>query len=281
MTFLPRVAPRHIKVHVVLFALVIVMLYPLLWMVSSSTKDSGEIFSEPGLIPARPTLDNYAFGWNALTRPFWVYFLNSAVLCALAVTGNLVSCSVVAFAFARLRFFGHGALFTLMLSTIMLPGWVKVVPQYVLFFHLGWINTLLPLVAPKFLAVDAFFVFLLVQFIRTVPKELDEAAELDGAGPLSLFFRIILPLILPALATTAIFTFIWTWDDFFPQLLYLSKPDSFTTPLALRLFQDTEGREALGPMLAMTTLALVPVFAVFVGCQRFFLQGISTTGLRG
>ena len=272
---------RRALIHVFLIGCVLLMLYPLLWLVSSSFKESSDIFNQPALIPSRPTLVNYTYGYIALGRPFTAYMLNSAVLCALAVTGNIFSCSLAAFAFARLRFFGRRLLFALMLGTIMLPSWAKVVPQYVLFLQLGWINTLLPLVAPKFLAVDTFFIFLMVQFIRTIPRELDEAAEIDGCGPFNLFFRIILPLASPAIATTAILTFIWTWDEFFSQLLYLNKPESFTVPLALRLFIDTAGRESLGAMLAMTAVALLPIFGFFLAFQRLLIRGIATTGLQG
>src|SRR5262249_14307940 len=161
------------------------------------------------------------------------FFLNSTLLCALAVAGNLFSCTLAAFAFARLRFALRRMWFALMLGTILLPFHVTIVPQYVLFHQLGSINTLLPLVVPQFLAAYASLFFLLLQFVRAVPGELDEAAELDGCGSFRLFYLIILPLIVPALATTAVFTFIWTWNDFFAPLLSLNGIDSFTVPVAL------------------------------------------------
>jgi multiple sugar transport system permease protein len=276
-----RVWPSAAK-HVLLIAGALLMLYPLLWMLSASFKPAGEIFTSLDLIPSQPTLSNYTEGWYGLGQPFTGFFLNSVVLCALAVMGNLGSCTLAAFAFARLEFPLRRLLFALMLMTIMLPFHATVVPQYVLFKALGWIGTFLPIVAPKFLAVDAFFVFLLVQFIRTIPRELDDAAKIDGAGPFRIFARVVLPLTIPALATTAIFTFIWTWNDFFSQLLYLgSTVQSFTVPVALRNFIDVTSGSSWGQLIAMSLLSLVPIFGFFLAFQRLLLEGISTTGLRG
>ncbi|HXM54391.1 MAG TPA: carbohydrate ABC transporter permease [Candidatus Dormibacteraeota bacterium] len=276
-----RVWPSAAK-HALLIAGALLMLYPLLWMLSASFKPAGEIFTSLDLIPGRPTLSNYADGWNGLGQPFTGFFLNSIALCTLAVMGNLSSCTLAAYAFARLRFPLRRLFFALMLMTIMLPFHATVVPQYILFKALGWIGTFLPIVAPKFLAVDAFFVFLLVQFIRTIPRELDDAAKIDGAGPFRIFMRVVLPLTVPALATTAIFTFIWTWNDFFSQLLYLgSTVQSFTVPVALRNFIDVTSGSSWGQLIAMSLLSLVPIFGFFLAFQRLLLEGISTTGLRG
>jgi len=268
--------------HVLLIAAALVMLYPLLWMVSASFKPAEEIFTNLSLLPARPTLSNYTDGWNGLGQPFTGFFLNSIALCALAVIGNLGSCTLAAYAFARLRFPFRRVLFALMLLTIMLPFHATIVPQYVLFRTLGWVGTFLPIVVPKFLAVDAFFVFLLMQFVRTIPRELDDAAKIDGAGPFRVFARVVLPLTVPALATTAIFTFIWTWNDFFSQLLYLGGTvQSFTVPVALRSFIDVTSGSSWGQLIAMSLLSLVPIFGFFLAFQRLLLEGISTTGLRG
>jgi multiple sugar transport system permease protein len=155
---------------------------------------------------------------------------------------------------------------------------VIIVPQYILFSQLGWVNTFLPLIVPKLLATDAFFVFLMVQFIRGIPRELDEAARIDGCGHPTIFLRIILPLMIPALATTAIFTFIWTWNDFFSQLIYLTDPDMYTVPVALRSFIDSTVASSWGSMFAMSVLSLLPVFLAFALGQRYLIQGISTTG---
>jgi len=168
-----------------------------------------------------------------------------------------------------------------MLGTLMLPYHVTLIPQYVLFLNLGWVDTFLPLIVPKFLAVDAFFIFLLVQFFRTIPRELDEAAMLDGCGPWRIYLKIILPLSLPALATAAIFTFIFTWDDFFGPLVYLNDISSYTVQLGLRTFVDSTGMSDWGALFAMSTLALLPILAFFLFFQRLLIEGIATTGLKG
>jgi multiple sugar transport system permease protein len=266
--------------HVGLVAFGFVMLYPLLWMIASSIKPSGLIFRDPSLIPSEIDLSNYSVGWNALTHPFSHYLLNSAILVLGTLLGNLLSCSAAAYAFARLNFKGRKIWFGIMLMSIMLPIHVVIVPQYVLFSQLGWINTFLPIIVPHLLATDAFFIFLMVQFFRGLPKELDEAARIDGAGHARIFFQIMLPLSTPALATTAIFTFIWTWNDFFRQLIFLTKPDMYTVPIALRSFIDATGNSSWGPMFAMSIVSLVPLFIVFLFGQKYLVKGIATTGIK-
>jgi multiple sugar transport system permease protein len=273
---------RRAVLHVLLIAGAVLMLYPLLWMISSSFKPDADIFTNLSLIPHHATVANYVDGWTGIGTPFTRFFVNSVVLCALAVVGNLFSCTLAAFAFARLKFPLRRLFFACMLLTIMLPFQVTIVPQYILFRKLGWVGTILPIVAPKFLAVDAFFVFLLVQFIRTIPRELDDASKIDGCGPYRLFYFVVLPLTLPALATTAIFTFLWTWNDFFSQLLYLgSSARSYTVPVALQAFVDATSQSSWGQLLAMSVLSLLPIFGFFLAFQRLLLEGISTTGLKG
>jgi multiple sugar transport system permease protein len=269
---------RSIIKHAVLILCVLVMLYPVLWMVVSSLRPNDVIFRDPSLLLNDLETGNYAEGWTAFADPFSVYLVNSSIVVLGAIVGNLVSCSMAAYAFARLEFTAKRWWFAIMLLTIMLPVHVIIVPQYVLFAQLGWVNTFLPLIVPKLLATDAFFVFLMVQFIRGVPIELDEAARIDGAGHPRIFAQIILPLMVPALATTAIFTFIWTWNDFFSQLIYLTDPDIYTVPLALRAFVDAQSGTNWGAALAMSVVSLVPIFLVFLFGQRFLLRGIATTG---
>jgi multiple sugar transport system permease protein len=225
-------------------------------------------------------MSNYADGWSALTHPFGHYMLNSAIVVIGSILGNLISCSMAAYAFARLQFSGKKLFFGIMLLTIMLPFHVVIVPQYILFSQIGWVNTFWPLIVPKLLATDAFFVFLMVQFIRGIPKELDEAARIDGAGHPRIFLRVILPLMVPALATTTIFTFIWTWNDFFGALIYLTDPDMFTVPVALRAFVDSQSATSWGSLFAMSIVSLFPVFLVFLFGQRFLIKGIATTGIK-
>ncbi|MGP9536389.1 carbohydrate ABC transporter permease [Brachybacterium sp. AOP43-C2-M15] len=283
-TITPKARPRRLVrrtvKHVLMAAASLAMIYPLLWMVVSSLRPNEEIFRNPGLWPLSFNTENFVSGWNALAHPFSHYLMNSTLLVLGCVIGNLVACSLTAYAFARLKFWGRNIAFALMLMTLMLPIHVVIVPQYIMFSQTGWVNTMLPLILPKFLATDAFFVFLMVQFIRGIPKELDEAARIDGAGHFRIFFQVILPLMLPALATTTIFTFMWTWNDFFGSLIYLTTPENFTVPLALRQFLDTQGASNWGAMFAMSVLSLVPLFLVFLFGQRFLVKGFATTGIK-
>lgn len=256
------------------------MIYPLLWMVVSSLRPNELIFREPGLWLESLEMSNYTSGWSALTHPFGHYMINSAIVVIGSILGNLISCSMAAYAFARLQFTGKKLFFGIMLLTIMLPFHVVIVPQYILFSQIGWVNTFWPLLVPKLLATDAFFVFLMVQFIRGIPRELDEAARIDGAGHPRIFLRVILPLMVPALATTTIFTFIWTWNDFFGALIYLTDPDMFTVPVALRAFVDSQSATSWGSLFAMSIVSLLPVFLVFLFGQRFLIKGIATTGIK-
>ncbi|MBF8193552.1 carbohydrate ABC transporter permease [Nonomuraea sp. K274] len=272
---------RRWAVHLLVVVGALVMLYPLFWLISSSFKPNDEIFADPGLMPETVVADNYATGWTALGVPFSGFFANSFLIAAATVAGNVMSCSMAAYAFARLSFRFRRLWFAIMMMSIMLPIHVLIVPQYTLFKYLGWIDTFLPLIVPKFLAVDGFFIFLMVQFIRSLPRELDQAARIDGCGPILVYWKIILPLSRPALITTAIFTFIWTWDDFFSQLVYLSDVSTYTVPLALRAFLDSSGGSTWGPMLAMAVLSLIPVLGFFLIFQRRITEGISTSGLKG
>lgn len=272
--------PSKLMMHVLLIAGALVMMYPLLWMISSSLKPSEIIFRDLSLIPAEFTLQNYIEGWDALSFPFWVYFINSTFVTVMGVIGNVLTCSLTAYAFARLNFKFKRIWFALMLMTIMLPYHVTLVPQYILFNELGWVNTYAPLIVPHFLATDAFFIFLNVQFIRSISSELDEAAKVDGANAFQIYWKIILPLSKPALATTAIFTFIWKWDDFFSHLLYISDQSMYTIPLALRSFVDASASSNYGALFAMSILSLVPVFIFFIVAQRAIVEGISTTGFK-
>ncbi|GAA4682340.1 carbohydrate ABC transporter permease [Frondihabitans cladoniiphilus] len=266
--------------HVIMIAAGLIMLYPLLWMIASSLRPNDVIFSQPGIILKSFETSNYTNGWTALTFPFGKYLMNSAILVLGSVIGNLFSCSITAYAFARLNFRFKRPLFALMLITIMIPVHVIIVPQYIIFSKLGLINTFVPLLLPKFLAADAFFIFLMVQFIRAIPKDIDEAARIDGAGHARIFFQVILPLMTPALAATTVFTFINSWNDFFGPLIYLTSPDKLTAPIALRSFIDSTGSSAYGPMFAMSIVSLVPVFLAFLIGQKYLVKGIATTGLK-
>jgi multiple sugar transport system permease protein len=272
---------KKMILHAVILVGVIIMLYPILWMIISSFKPTQSILSDNSLWPKDLTLSNYIKGWKGTSgTTFATFYLNSFSMVGLAVIGNVLSCSLTAYAFARLEFKHKKIWFALMMMTMMIPMHVLIVPQYIIFNKLEWINTILPIVVPKFFAVDGFFIFLTVQFIRSLPRELDEAATIDGCGPIAIYFRIILPLTVPAIVTTTIFTFIWTWNDFFSQLLYLSGVEKYTVTLALRMFTDAGGEAALGSLFAMSVLSIVPVFLIFVFFQRYIVEGIATSGMK-
>lgn len=281
------VAPRSnrrpivsILLHAALIATGVLMLYPLLWMLSASVRPQNEIFGSTSLWPSAISFDSFTSGWNALSVSFGVFFTNSFVIAILSVAGNVMSCSMAAFAFARLEFWGRPVWFALMLGTLMLPYHVVLIPQYIIFVNLGWVNSILPLVVPKFLAADAFFIFLMVQFFRGIPRELDEAAMMDGCSPWRIYWKILLPLSTPVLVTAAVFTFIWTWDDFLGPLIYLNDIRTYTVQLGLRSFVDATSTSSWGSLFAMSLLTLVPVFLLFLFFQRLLIEGIATTGMK-
>ncbi len=269
-----------IVAHALLIIASIAMLYPLLWMLSAAFKPENEIFSTTSIIPSSISFSSFARGWNGLQVSFATFFGNSFLIALLSVAGNLFACSLTAFAFARLKFWGRNFWFALMLGTLMLPYQVTLIPQYVLFHDIGWVNTFLPLVVPKFLAVDSFFIFLMVQFFRGIPHELDEAAMIDGCSSFQIFWKIMLPLSLPVLTTAAIFTFIFTWDDFFGPLIYLNDMQNYTVTLALRSFVDSSAESDYGGLFAMSILALIPIFLFFLFFQRLLIEGIATSGMK-
>ncbi|GIE94442.1 carbohydrate ABC transporter permease [Paractinoplanes rishiriensis] len=271
---------RRFLRHVVLIAIGLVMMYPLLWMVSSSLKLSNTVFTDESLWPSTWDPSNYPRGWNALAEPFSLYLMNSFVIVTLSIVGNLLSCSLAAYAFARLQFAGRKLFFAMMLGTMMLPAHVLTIPRYVLFDKLEWLNTYYPLLVPNFLATNGFYIFLMVQFMRALPTELDDAARIDGCGPFRTFWKVIMPLCMPAFATTAIFTFISVWNEFFEPLLYLTDPQLYTVPLAVRQFMDSEGQSMWGEMFAMSFVSLAPVIGFFIAGQKYLVKGIATTGLR-
>ncbi|MDR2510675.1 MAG: carbohydrate ABC transporter permease [Spirochaetaceae bacterium] len=268
--------------NVIIIAFGIMMLYPVVWLIMASFKEGSAIFSDPSLIPKIWTIENYFKGWGGIgIVTFGTFFANSFVICALCLVCNALFCSITAYAFARLQFPFRKALFGVMMLTLMLPAHVTLIPRYIIFRSFGWIDTFLPLIVPKLFATDAFFIFLLVQFIRGLPKDLDESARIDGCGKLGIYIKIILPLSVPALITTVLFTFLWTWDDFFNQLLYLNSPQKYTIPMGLRLFLDSSGISSWGSMFAMSVLSILPCFVLFFSLQKYFVQGIATTGMKG
>ncbi|WP_203579153.1 carbohydrate ABC transporter permease [Microbacterium hibisci] len=273
---------REVVFHLIVLAILAVILYPVAWMLFSTFKPSEQIGGTAQLLPSEVTLDNYTKALSGIGGvSFWTFFQNSVILAVLAVIGTVLSSALAAYAFARINFPGRAVYFAIMIGTLLLPFHVVIIPQYIMFNAAGMVNTYTPLLLGKFLATEAFFVFLMVQFMRGLPPELDEAARIDGAGHYRTFWAIMLPLLKPALVTSAIFTFIWTWNDFLGPLLYLKDPDLYTLPIALRLFVDQTSGADYGAQMAMAVLALIPVFLFFLIFQRYLVDGVATQGLKG
>lgn len=268
--------------HVFVFLFALVMIYPVLWMIFGSFKTSNEILnSAERLLPEAFSLDNYITGWKGFAGySFSTFFKNSLFISTVATLGAVVSSSLVGFGFARCSFPFKKFWFGCVLLSMMIPFQVIMIPQYILFNQLGWVGTYLPLIVPQYCA-QGFFVFLNVQFIKGIPIELDEAARIDGAGTVQIFVRIILPLIKSSIVTSAIFSFMWRWDDFLAALLYLNRPSKYPVSLALKLFSDPTSGSDWGAMFAMATLSLLPIFIIFLTMQKYLVEGIASTGIKG
>ncbi len=273
---------RFFIYHVGCICLLCIVMYPLVWLVMSSFKDSVDIFQNPSsLIPKKFTLVNYKEGWRGFGGiSFGVFFSNSILVTTISTVASVVSSVIIGYGFSRIKFNGRGIWFVCMLLTMMLPAQVLLIPQYVLFSKFNWINTYLPLIIPKFFGVP-FFIFLSVQFIRSIPKELDDSATVDGLSNYGIFARIILPLLKPVLFTSGIFAFYWSWNDFITPLIYLNNIELYTVSVALKLFSDPNSVTNWGAIYAMSTLSLVPCFILFFAFQKNIVEGISTTGIKG
>lgn len=267
--------------HILMITFTLIMIYPLLWMVSSSFKESSTVFVDAhNLIPKEFKISNYLDGWEGFAGiSFTTFFRNSFVITIIATFGSVVTSTIIAYGFSRIRFIGRRLWFVCMMLTLMLPFEMVMIPQYIMFNKFGWIDTYLPLILPTFFGTP-FFIFLIMQFIHTIPRELDDAAKIDGCSNFGIFWRIIVPLIVPAMMTSAIFSFYWRWDDFMSPLIYLSTPEKYPVSLALKLFADPDSVTNWGAMFAMSTLSLVPIFVIFFIFQRYIVEGISTSGLK-
>lgn len=274
---------KKVIYHVVVLFIGIIMVYPLLWMVMSSFKETSTIFTTAGsMIPEKFTFDNYINGWKGFAKvSFGRFFTNSLIISVLATVGTVLSSSLVAYGFARFQFKGKKLLFAAMLLSMMLPAQVLMIPQYIWYQMLGWVGGYLPLIVPYFFAIQGFFVYLITNFISGLPKELDEAAKIDGCSYFRIFTQIIVPLIIPAIVTACIFSFIWRWDDFLSALLYVNKSEMYPVSLALKLFCDPGSSSDYGAMFAMATLSILPAVVIFIFFQRYLVEGISTSGLKG
>ncbi|MCL2016393.1 MAG: carbohydrate ABC transporter permease [Defluviitaleaceae bacterium] len=270
--------------HAVILFFAFIMIYPLIWMLMSAFKESSTIFPTAAyLIPETWDFTNFATGWQGIGGRFTfaTFFRNSFMYASLASIGAVFSSSLIAYSFSRGKYRGKKILFALTMATLLLPAQILMVPQYLWFHQLGWIGSYLPLIVPAYFG-GAFFIFLITNFMNSIPTELDEAAKIDGASFYGIYVRIILPLAVPALITSGLFSFIWRWDDFMGPLLYVQGQQRlFPVTLALRFFADPAASTDWGAMFAMSTLSLVPAVAIFIFFQKYLVDGISTTGLKG
>ncbi len=264
--------------HGALLILSVLFFVPFFWMITSSFKINSQLSAFPIVwVPNPVTFEHYTVGLQQV--PFTRWILNTLIVCAFSVLGTVISCSMVAYGLSRIDWAWRNALFAILLATTMIPDQVTFIPLFIIFRNLGWVNTYLPLTVPSFFA-NAFFVFLLRQFFMTIPKELSEAAKVDGASELTIFTRVILPLARPALATVGLFQFLASWGDFFGPLIYLSRTEQYTVSLGLTFFQG-EYTSQFGSLMAASTVMLLPVVVLFFFTQRTFIQGITLTGIKG
>jgi oligogalacturonide transport system permease protein len=272
---------NNLLVHLGLILFGVLMIYPLIWLLASAFKDTQEILTSSSLIPKVFRLDGFREGWKGEGRPaFGVFILNSIVMTLPTVLLTIVSGVLVAYGFARFNFKFRKPLFALMIGSILLPGTVLLVPRYLIFRNLGMLDSYLPFWLTAAAGVP-FFIFMFVQFFHGIPKSLDESAYIDGCGSFRILRSILLPLLKPAIFSAAIFQFMWTWDDFFQSLIYISSVDKYPVPLGLRLSIDSMGMPPWNQIAAMSLVALLPSVLLFFVAQKYFVEGIATTGLKG
>jgi ABC-type glycerol-3-phosphate transport system permease component len=281
----PRMAGRQVRrllsggaIHGVLIAGLVLVFFPIAWAVSTSLKNPGDIFLYPPTwIPNPIRWQNYVQAMT--TADFGRYFLNTTFITVVDIVAKVLSCSLVAFSFARLRWWGRDVLFIVMLSTLMLPQQVTLIPQFIIYRQLGWIDTFMPLIVPNLFG-GPFFTFLLRQFFLSIPTDLDDAARIDGCSSWGVYWRIILPLSRPALMMVAIYVFNITWNDFFGPLIYLHNRNNYTISLGLQAFQTQSGPE-WHLIMAASLVAMLPVLILFFFGQRYFIQGVVFSGVKG
>ncbi len=269
---------RHVAIQIVLIGMAVLFLFPFAWLLSTSLKPIEETMKMPPVwLYWPPQFQNY---WDAVNYiPFLRYTMNTLIVCLLAITGTMISCSLVAYGFSRIQWKGRDTLFIITLATMMIPFPVIMVPLYAVFRELGWIGTLKPLWVPSFFA-SAFNIFLLRQFFLGIPNDLSDAARIDGCNEFTIFWRVILPLCRPVLAVVALFTFIYHWNDFLGPLIYLTKQETFTLSLGLQFFQSQHGGTQWHMLMAASALVIAPVIILFFFTQKTFIKGIALTGIK-
>ena len=265
-----------------LVALGLVFIYPLLFLISASFKSNAELMTSMNLIPHEVSFSNYVDGWMGVGEyHFGTFLWNSIVLVVPMVIFTILSSSIVGYGFARFRFKGHGFLFGLMLSTLMLPNAVLIIPKYIMFNNLGWLDSYKVFYIPALFGCYPFFIFAMVQFVRGIPKSIDESAFIDGCSTFRIFTHIILPLSKPVLFSIGIFQFIWVWNDYFNPLIYINSVKKYTVMQGLRMSMDSSSGISWGPIMALSLVSILPCVLVFFLAQRYFVEGVATTGLKG
>jgi len=272
---------NKLLLYIIITILAVIIGYPVMWLFFASFKGNAEIFTSASLLPEQFTLDGYLNGWKSIAAvPFSVFLINSCKMVFPTVILTVMSASVVAYGFSRFEFKGKKLLFTMMISTMMLPNTVIMIPRYILFNDFGWLNSYVPFYVMAAMATNPFFTYLLIQFFRGIPRELDEAAYIDGAGKWRIFIQIILPLSKASLVSAALFQTVWTWNDFFNPLLYINRVTDYPVSLGLRLAIDADSVVNWNSIVAMSCVSLMPIIVLFLLMQKYFVQGIATTGLK-
>lgn len=268
--------------YLLLGATALLMLYPLIWLIGASFKSNAEIFSSAGFWPSRFDFTAYAKGWKTSTEyTFATYFLNSFLIAIPRIVVTVISCVLVAYAFARFEFWGKKTLFGIMIATMMLPLIVLRLPQYLVFREIGWLDGYLPLIVPSAFATDTFFVFMLVQFLRGIPRDMEEAAQIDGCNALQLLWFVVVPLLKPAIISVIVFQFIWTMNDFMGPLIYLASVEKYPVSLALKMSIGATEEVEWANVIAISVVALIPSVAVFFAAQKHFIEGATSSGVKG
>lgn len=274
-------APALLR-YALLVGVGLLMLYPLLWMIGGAFKPNHEIFGSIGFIPSEPTLDGFRDGWRTSTEyTFATYLANTFMIVVPKVILTVVSSVVVAFGFARFNIPGRKLLFALLIATVLLPKSVLLIPQYLMFREFGWLDTFLPLYVPSAFAVEGFFVFMVIQFMRSLPPELEEAAVIDGCRSWQVLLYVMVPMLLPVIIAVALFQFMWTMNDFMQPLVYLSSVENYPVSLALKLAIDVTEATSWNQVLAMSTIALLPSLLLFFAAQRYFMEGTTAGAVKG
>lgn len=268
--------------HLSMLALGLIMLYPLIWMVFSSFKPNSELFSSVGLLAKEPVWDSYRKGWMGTGQfTYATFYKNTFLMVIPMVIFMVLSSSIVAYGFSRFDFRFKKPLLMLVIGTLLLPGSVLIIPRYLLFNNLGWLNSYLPFIIPSLFASNSFFIYMLIQFFRGIPRALDEAATIDGCNTFQVFWIILLPICKSALFSAAIFQFIWAWNDFFGPLLYISSVKFYPISLALRMSLDSTVAANWNQILAMSVISLIPGTVIFFSAQKYFVEGASAGAVKG